>query len=708
MPDPKARATRALGMALGAAILAGWLVAWRVSSDEADRFAPATIFAGFACWFLSSRPRAERRPPLRLGLRAAAYGALGLGVAASLSLGALLPPGLADWVSPPLGKFGGPLALGQLTAILALAVLGGLPPARRGLLLDAILLSAGASIWIQSQLDRQASFPTPPTTVAALAPRLTALCWLGLAFAVGAALLHGSGWRAARRAGAGGDWTGGDYDRWLWRWAGAFAAIGLVASLAVGAADWWRFAVLGLANLAVGVAVWRPWRRQGAGAAVLRGTGWLLLMTLAIALIYFATTEDLEPVLLRNTVEHRALKAWPAAAGVGLPGDKPLGALAGTVRDGAGQPLGGASVVVSDLHGGAYSAVSNAEGRYRLEGVPAGNYRPLAVAPRYLPAPAGGAGERVATIRGGRTAEDVNFRLRAQAPFDPRLDDHRAYDLRIEPPLEITIDGLEPSTVQRRAFTFANRGKRLDGGLVHEPLAAAGAGPFPILLIIYPGEAQDWEGVSVPLAARGYVVVSYFPRRLLDLDGDLADLHALLASTLAGHLSARGDAGKIVLVGGSVSTVYTYLLARDLVGSPAGQRVKAAIQYGGLFDLFAYRRSWEAGEIKIDPGISALEYLLIALGRPDTRPELYLRFSPRYGLGRSGLPPTLLVHTDRDRIVPPEQSRIADETLARHGIPHRLLTYPELEHYLDTSKPDPAQLDMLSQTVAFLQSYTGR
>ena len=85
-----------------------------------------------------------------------------------------------------------------------------------------------------------------------------------------------------------------------------------------------------------------------------------------------------------------------------------------------------------------------------------------------------------------------------------------------------------------------------------------------------------------------------------------------------------------------------------------------------------------------------------------------MRFSPRYGLGPSGLPPTLLVHTDRDRIVPPEQSQVAAETLARLGIPYRLLTYPELEHYLDTSKREPAQLDMLSQTVAFLQAYTGR
>jgi fermentation-respiration switch protein FrsA (DUF1100 family) len=214
--------------------------------------------------------------------------------------------------------------------------------------------------------------------------------------------------------------------------------------------------------------------------------------------------------------------------------------------------------------------------------------------------------------------------------------------------------------------------------------------------------------VSVPLAAKGYVVVSYFPRRLLDLEGDLDDLGALLRLALAGRLAERGDGDRVVLVGGSVSTVYIYLLARELEGAPLGGRVRAAIQYGGLFDLYAFRRRWEEGGVIIDPGISELEYLLVAFGRPDTRPELYLRFSPRYGLGRASLPPTLLVHADKDIIVPVEQSLLADETLGQLGIPHRLLRYPELEHYLDTSKRDPAQLDMLERTVAFLRDHTGR
>ena len=46
--------------------------------------------------------------------------------------------------------------------------------------------------------------------------------------------------------------------------------------------------------------------------------------------------------------------------------------------------------------------------------------------------------------------------------------------------------------------------------------------------------------------------------------------------------------------------------------------------------------------------------------------------------------------------------------MAGVAIPHELLLYPDLEHYLDVSKRDPEQLDMLEQTIAFLQQWTGK
>ena len=312
-----------------------------------------------------------------------------------------------------------------------------------------------------------------------------------------------------------------------------------------------------------------------------------------------------------------------------------------------------------------------------------------------------GVAGRVATVRAGRATAGVDFALAPRPASDPATND----SLQLGPQTTIAIDGLVEGSVLRRPFTYANRGKLLDGGLIHEPPAEADPGLFPVLLIIYPGEAASWEGVSAPLAARGFVVVSYFPRRLLDLAGDLDDLRLLLNLVAEGQLSARGDRRQIALAGGSVSTVYTYLLAERVATSSRAGAVHAAVQYGGLFDLYAFRQSWEAGDVTIDPGISELEYLLVAFGRPDTRPELYLRLSPRYRIAPASLPPTLLVHAERDIIVPAEQSRLAADGYERAGIPHRLLLYPALEHYLDISKRDPAQLDMLEQTIVFLRRW---
>ncbi len=680
--------TRLAGGALGLTLLLGWLALWRLASDAAGLFAPMLAAGGVAALVIAHQRRARAYPFVAAGLRTAGIGAIVLAVGAALSLGALLPPGVAAWASPTLGRFGGPVALGGLALALLAVARRCRSERRRGIALDAAMLLSVAAAWIWVQTTRQVSFPTPPTTAAIIDPRLRALCGLGLALGLLAArTTRATPWHPLAAC--------------CWRWGGAATLLGLAVGFATGSGvRWWLALPLAL-WLTVGVVRWRSSARATPIRAFGRGVGWLALIALTLTLVYAATSEDLEPVFLRNTAEYRALAFWRGALGTARDAVSATGQFGGTVRDSGGTPLGGVSVVVADATGRPFSAVSGPDGRYLLTGVPAGNYLPLAVGPAHLHGARTGLGGRVATVRAGRAASGVDFRLRPRPAYDPSIND----SLRLEPQTQVTVEGLQASTVLRRSFAFANRGKTLDGGLIHEPRPERGAGPFPILLIIYPGEAASWEGVSTALAARDHVVISYFPRRLLDLAGDMDDLRLLLNLAGAGQLSARGDTARIALAGGSVSTVYTYLLARDAIASSGPGRPRAAIQYGGLFDLYAFRRSWEEGRVIIDPGISELEYLLVALGRPDNRPEFYLRLSPRYGLGPGGLPPTLLVHAARDIIVPPDQSRLADAGLAGAAIPRQLLLYPDLEHYLDLSKQAPEQLDMLEQTIAFLQTW---
>jgi dipeptidyl aminopeptidase/acylaminoacyl peptidase len=183
----------------------------------------------------------------------------------------------------------------------------------------------------------------------------------------------------------------------------------------------------------------------------------------------------------------------------------------------------------------------------------------------------------------------------------------------------------------------------------------------------------------------------------------MRDITKLMSFAQAGLYSPRADPTKISVVGGSVSTVYAYLLLRELENSPARDRIKAAVMYGGLVDMFRFRYDWERKALYIDPGISQLEDLLIAFGRPDNRPEHYLMFSTLYHLDQKSLPPTLLVHAEKDSIVPVNQSQLIAEAATRLSIPHELLIYQNIEHYLDMSQRDPAQLDMLYKTIDFLK-----
>jgi hypothetical protein len=680
---------------LGLALLAGELALWRLVFDEAGFFAPIMALTGGVSLALAAFLSRRGRNLLGRAIRITGYGATLLAIAAALSLGAFLPPMLAEWLSPVLGRFGGALALGIVAVGAAIAALRG-PERWRRTALDLATITGIGAPWLWTQTARQINFLPPPTTAATLMPRLQLLFGLALVLGIGAIVLS-----VPQRQHRAERWQ--QLGAWCRRWCYVAALLGLGVGLVVQSdlAPW--FALPLALSLGATLLNWRQARLRPRVVTIGRGVGWLFLTLLTLTLLYAATSEDLEIVFLRNTGERRAAIFWRDRFGAGPSTMRPAGTITGVVRDQAGQPLAGASVVLADRIGQTFTARSAPDGHYTLTGVPAGSYLPLAISPDHVLGGRSGFAGRVATVHEGRATERVDFRLAPRPGYDQSTND----SLQLEPQTEIMIEGLTSGTTLRRPFTFANRGKVLDGGLIHEPPAALGPGPFPILLIIYPGEAASWEGVSAPLAERGFVVVSYFPRRLLDLDGDLDDLRLLLNLTAAGKLSTRGDGRRIAIAGGSVSTVYTYLLAQAVASAPPDAHLRAAILYGGLFDLYAFRHSWEDGQVIIDPGISALEYLLVAFGRPDTRPEIYLRLSPHYTLGATSLPPTLLVHAEQDIIVPPGQSRLAAAELTRLGINHRLLIYPELEHYLDISKRDPAQLDMLEQTIAFLHQWTG-
>ncbi|HEX2914446.1 MAG TPA: carboxypeptidase regulatory-like domain-containing protein [Chloroflexia bacterium] len=694
----------AFGCALAGLLL--WLWLWQLVWGATQWLGMALALTATICYLLASFLTI---PLLKTTLVTAGNLCTALAIATSLSLGAFLPFRLADFVSPALGRFGG---AGALAILAILHLIRGLY-LRKSWLLDIAFFCGIGAAWVTVNTIAQASFPPAPTSADQWAFLLGLLFWLGLGCGLVAfALSFVSGWHWLARC--------------LWRWSLAGSLGGLALSLyfqqnEVVLRSGILLAVSVLALLLI-FFMKRP-RTSGGKAGWLKQPGAVLLILVGLAILYISVGEQLETFFARNTLERYAQKSWWWILGDarfqqqpgGQNSPQSVGVISGLVSDEEGKPLEGANVVVADPTGFTWRATSGPDGRYSVAGVTAGHYLPMAARTGYMDAVSTGDGplgrwREVASVRQGQNTHNIDFVMKQRQPY------------RVVPGKSLTLsqytdtfrDNPVPSPALRRTFSFENDGLQ-KAGLVYEPIPYRGPGPFPILFIVYPGPANAWEGVSIPLAAQGFVVIAYqpelfgpHPERGMNLKGDVSDLLQLYNYAKAGQFSQRGDPQRVVITGGSVSTAYTYLLLREIETSSASDKaaLKGAIAYGGLADLYRYHYDWERGALYIDPGIQDLENLLVAFGRPDTAPELYMLFSPLYHLQPGALPPLLLVHTSKDSIVPVNQTELLVAEMERLKMPQKAIIYPNIEHYLDTSKPDPAQRDMLEKTIEFVKEVT--
>jgi acetyl esterase/lipase len=423
-----------------------------------------------------------------------------------------------------------------------------------------------------------------------------------------------------------------------------------------------------------------------------RRTKIFLSVLVLVLLLALAGSAEIAPIVpARNVLLYSAQNAWdhhvpwwPAARGQGT--------ISGTVVDSDRAPVAGAVVMVSTAAGQVFRAMTDASGRYLLADVPVGSYTPMAARSGYADAfPANRWHQFLAwrmpavAIRDGNTVS-VRFTLHRVTPPAVALPD----DLALGPVETRQSDLPIDVAAQGRTVTFTRGGKQLTDLAVYEPLD--GTGPLPVLLAIYPGTPASWDRVSVPLAAEGYVVLAIFPTRGLDLEADMDDTAAFVALARAGKISARADMTRLGILGGSFTSLHVY---RYLVREGG---VRGAVILGGITDLFAYRGDWERGMVDLPPEVGDIDTALMALGTPDRRPEQYLRYSAVFHLGN--LPPLLLAHGAKDRIVPTHQTVDFAQALAAAGKPFETHYYPEMEHYFAEAKAADT-LDLYNATVAF-------
>lgn len=223
--------------------------------------------------------------------------------------------------------------------------------------------------------------------------------------------------------------------------------------------------------------------------------------------------------------------------------------------------------------------------------------------------------------------------------------------------------------------------------------------PAPAVVVVHGGGWRGGTRGDLPrwnawLTDRGFVVfdVDYRltpPPRWRDAPGDVACAVGWVKRN-AGRYGV--DPARIVLLGRSAGG-HLALLAAYGAGDPRlppscpapDTSVAAVVALYAPADLaFGYRVpvGWSHPPATARVGRQVLRAL--TGGTPDTAATAYAAGSPTTYV-RAGLPPTLLVHGGRDRlVVPADTTRLAGR-LAAAGAPYELLEIPYADHGFDTN-----------------------
>ncbi|NJK78998.1 MAG: prolyl oligopeptidase family serine peptidase [Chloroflexaceae bacterium] len=391
---------------------------------------------------------------------------------------------------------------------------------------------------------------------------------------------------------------------------------------------------------------------------------------LVIGVLFLATSDHPRIFPLRHIVLYQVEAWWYER--VGAPQQRGTGTLQGCVSTADGRPAVAATVLVAELEGTTHSTTTDTAGCYILPDLPAGSYVPVVGATN---------GVDISVRPAVRVQPDQQQTrdIRLPPPTLPAVEPGR--DLRLGAPITLAWPLPRPGSAVEQSVQFDSGGQPNQTMFYYTPVDAAA--PLPVLLIVYPGPAEAWKGVSIPLAAAGYAVVATGPAYSFDLEADLDELQRVIQFVRAGAFP-YADGRQLVLMGGSYSSLHVLaMLQRDV-------SFEGAVLLGPPTDLFALRRQLEAGTFAPPFG---LDQALIALGRPNTNPEPFWRYSARYHV-RPDWPPLLLMHSRSDEVVPFEQSELLAAELEAAGLPYEATFFDGMSHYLladDASE----QLDML-------------
>lgn len=375
------------------------------------------------------------------------------------------------------------------------------------------------------------------------------------------------------------------------------------------------------------------------------------------------------------------------------------GAIEGRVLAGR-TPVAAATVLVAERTGRPHTALTDAEGRYRIEGIPADGYTVAAVAQGFAEAALHNAwgGPVPLDVRSGETVIAPDLFLSPLAAREAAAFDAESLNLRRTASYTATAPFPEGAAAQGRAFAFERDGVLVDSLRLYLPLDAQPDDRFPLVLFVAPTAVDDWQQVSVAFASEGYALVALSPvaGRGVDAEAQAQDAAAALALAQSGALGPEVGNNRPVAIGGSYSSA---ILARLL--RTAGDELGGWVSVGGLSNAFDGAAAFYAGELEMPANF---ELLVPAFGLPNVYPLTLLRYSPVYVA--SELPPTLLIHTSADRVLPIEQAQQLEAAALAAGVAVETYYYTDTSHYLGIGEnlTDAGQ-EMFYKIIEFIERY---
>jgi acetyl esterase/lipase len=225
---------------------------------------------------------------------------------------------------------------------------------------------------------------------------------------------------------------------------------------------------------------------------------------------------------------------------------------------------------------------------------------------------------------------------------------------------------------------------RLD---IYEPDEADG--PLPAVVVVHGGAWFQGEKSAYAfglhdrwLAAQGYVVFDVQYRLGSRWPAPLADVKCAIRWVRTNAARYNVDPDRVAVMGRAAGA-HLALMAAYTANDPAYPS-GCFSDNGAISDsVQAVVVSYPPTDLRLWPAErgGAIEQLLGGL--PEDIPDVYENASPVTHV-RPGLPPTLLIHGQRDRTVPPVQSELLANSLRAAGVTSVLLRIPWGRHGVDS------------------------